>query len=145
MCAEPEERLLAPHEEFTRARQRGIPMLVFVKQGIEVEPLQQGFIDRVEEYTGGRFRASFRTAIDLQPKVAGALAEIAAQQAPLAYTPLPATALWVPVIRTHHATCAYSWISPPRRSRRTTPPTGRTTGGSVGPSGGACPKARCGR
>ena len=40
-------------EEFTRARQRGIPMLVFVKQGIEVEPLQQGFIDRVEEYTGG--------------------------------------------------------------------------------------------
>jgi hypothetical protein len=84
---------LAPtEEEFTRARQRGIPMLVFVKQGIEVEPVQQGFIDRVEEYTGGRFRAGFRTAIDLQPKVAGALAEIAAQQAPLAYTPLPATA-----------------------------------------------------
>src|SRR5919106_5567342 len=41
-------------EEFTRARQRGIPMLVFVKQGVEVEPRQQAFIDRVEEYTGGR-------------------------------------------------------------------------------------------
>jgi hypothetical protein len=28
--------------------------------------------------------------------------------------------LWVPVIRTRQATCAYSWISPPIRSRRTT-------------------------
>ena len=26
--------------------------------------------------------------------------------------------LWVPVIRSPHATCAYSWISPPTRSRR---------------------------
>ena len=57
---------LAPtEEEFTRARHRGIPMLVFVKQGIEVEPRQQEFINRVEEYTGGRFRAGFRTAVDL--------------------------------------------------------------------------------
>ena len=88
---------LAPtEEEFTRARQRGIPMLVFVKQGIEVEPRQQEFIDRVEEYTGGRFRAGFTTAVDLQPKVAGALAELAAQQAPLVYTPLPAIDLTVP-------------------------------------------------
>jgi hypothetical protein len=31
-------------------------------------------------------------AIDLQPKVARALAELAAQQAPLVFTPLPATA-----------------------------------------------------
>jgi hypothetical protein len=84
---------LAPtEEEFTRARQRGIPMLVFVKQGVEVEPRQQAFIDRVEEYTGGRFRASFTSAVDLQPKVAAALTELAARQAPLVYTPLPATA-----------------------------------------------------
>jgi hypothetical protein len=45
----------------------------------------------------------------------------------------------------HHATCAYSWISPLSRSRRTTLPAGWMTGGSAGPSGGACPKARCGR
>jgi len=84
---------LAPtEEEFTRARQRGIPMLVFVKLGVEVEPRQQAFIDRVEEYTGGRFRSGFTTAVDLQPKVAAALAELAAQQAPLVFTPLPATA-----------------------------------------------------
>jgi hypothetical protein len=53
--------------------------------------------------------------------------------------------LWVPDIRSPHATCAYSWISPPSRSRRTTLPAGATTAGSPGPSGGSCPKARCGR
>jgi hypothetical protein len=53
--------------------------------------------------------------------------------------------LWVPVIRSPHATCAYSWISPPSRSRRTTLPTDTTTAASLDPSGGACPKARCGR
>lgn len=79
-------------EEFTRARQRGIPMLVFVKQGVEVEPRQRAFIDRVEEYTGGRFRAGFTSGVDLQPKVARALTELASRQAPLAYTPLSATA-----------------------------------------------------
>ena len=51
----------------------------------------------------------------------------------------------VPDIASHHATCAYSWISPPRRSRRTTLPAGTTTGGSPGPSGGSCPRARWGR
>jgi hypothetical protein len=39
-----------------------------------------------------------------------------------------------------HATCAYSWISLPSRSRRATVPPDRATGGSAGPSGGACPK-----
>src|SRR6266511_757668 len=52
--------------------------------------------------------------------------------------------LWVPVIRAPQAACAYSWISPPSRSRSTTLPAG-TTAGSSGPSGDACPKARCGR
>jgi hypothetical protein len=53
--------------------------------------------------------------------------------------------VWVPGIRSPHATCAYSWISPPSRSRRVTFPAGRSTDGSAGPSGGACPNARCGR
>src|SRR6266496_3191653 len=57
----------------------------------------------------------------------------------------PFTSLWVPVIRSPHATCAYSWNSPPRRSRRTTLLAGTTTADSPGPSGGNCPKARCGR
>jgi hypothetical protein len=53
--------------------------------------------------------------------------------------------VWVPDIRSPHATCAYSWISPPTRSRRTTRPAGTTTADPPGPSGGACPKPRCGR
>jgi len=51
--------------------------------------------------------------------------------------------VWVPVIRSRHATCAYSWTSPPSRSRRTTLPAGTKTIGSPDPSGGTCPKARC--
>jgi uncharacterized membrane protein YbhN (UPF0104 family) len=53
--------------------------------------------------------------------------------------------VWVPGIRSRHATCAYSWISPPSRSRRATLGAGGMTAGSAGPSGGACPNARCGR
>jgi integrase len=53
--------------------------------------------------------------------------------------------LWVPGIRSPHATCAYSWISPPTRSRRTTLPAGTTTADPPGPSSGACPRPRCGR
>jgi hypothetical protein len=49
------------------------------------------------------------------------------------------------IFGSHHATCAYSWISPPRRSRRTILAGGAKTTGTPGPSGGACPKARCGR
>jgi transposase-like protein len=56
-----------------------------------------------------------------------------------------APTLWVPVIRPPHATCAYSWISPPSRSRRTTLPAGTTTADSPSPCGGTCRKARCGR
>jgi hypothetical protein len=58
---------------------------------------------------------------------------------------LTAPDLWVPDIRSPQAACTYSWISPPSRSRRTTLPAGATTAGSPGPSGGSCPKARCGR
>jgi hypothetical protein len=53
--------------------------------------------------------------------------------------------VWVPVIRSPHATCQYSCSSPPSRSRRTTLPAGTTTADLPGPSGAACPKARCGR
>jgi hypothetical protein len=45
--------------------------------------------------------------------------------------------VWVPITRSHHATCAYSWMRPPSRSRRS----GRTVaseGGGVPPSGGRC-------
>jgi hypothetical protein len=53
--------------------------------------------------------------------------------------------LWVPDIRSPQAAWAYSWISPLSQSRRTTLPAGRTAADSTDPSGGAWPKARCGR
>jgi hypothetical protein len=86
-------------EEFTRARQRGIPILVFLKQGVDMEPRQQAFARRVQEYTGGRFRAAYTTVPDLQTKVAQALARLAAEPDALVFTPLPAdtqTTLAVP-------------------------------------------------
>jgi hypothetical protein len=49
------------------------------------------------------------------------------------------------ILGSPHATCAYSWISPPSRSRRTTLPVGAKPAGSPGSSGAACPNARCGR
>jgi hypothetical protein len=49
------------------------------------------------------------------------------------------------IFDSHHATCAYSWISPPRRSRRTILAGDATTTGTPGLNGGACSKARCGR
>jgi len=45
----------------------------------------------------------------------------------------------------YHATCAYSWINPPSRSRRRTLPADARTAGPSGSSGGACPNARWGR
>jgi hypothetical protein len=43
-----------------------------------------------------------------------------------------------------HATCAYSWISPPSRSRRATLPAGGMTSGSAAPSGGPAPRPGAG-
>ena len=43
--------------------------------------------------------------------------------------------LWVPGTRSRHATCTYSWMRPPSRSRRS----GRMTapeGGGIPPAGG---------
>ena len=58
---------------------------------------------------------------------------------------LAAVSLWVPKTRPCHATWAYSWMSPPSRSTRTTrtSPVGAVGGTAV--SGEACPNARCGR
>ena len=43
-----------------------------------------------------------------------------------------------------YATWAYSWIKPPRRSRRRTRIPGTSAGGCVRPAGGSCCSARCG-
>src|SRR5213076_1608256 len=53
-------------EEWNVARRRGIPILVFRKQNVELEPKQREFVQRVEEYTRGRFRKTFNGPVDLQ-------------------------------------------------------------------------------
>ncbi len=53
--------------------------------------------------------------------------------------------LWVPKTRPRHATCAYSWISPPSRSTRTTRMAAAETAGATAARGEACPSERCGR
>lgn len=80
---------LAPtEEEFNVARRRGIPILVFVKEGIRSEDRQVEFIRRVEEYTAGRFRKSFSSAADLQTKLVEAVRLVEQERAPLTWTPL---------------------------------------------------------
>jgi hypothetical protein len=53
--------------------------------------------------------------------------------------------LSVPKTRPRHATRAYSWIRPPRRSSRTTRTSGAGAGSGMAPSGGAWSRERCGR
>ena len=89
---------------------------------------------------GGRRNAHHNLMEPWTPGPRGSYRQKAEQRLPRAIPDV-----WEPDIRSPHATCTYSWVSPPSRSRRTTPPAGRTTSGSAGPSGGGCPKARCGR
>jgi hypothetical protein len=53
--------------------------------------------------------------------------------------------LWVPETVSPQATCAYSWIRPPSRSRRRTRMVEPSVGGRARPSGGFCCSVRCGR
>jgi hypothetical protein len=53
--------------------------------------------------------------------------------------------VWVPETVSPHATCVYSWIRPPSRSRRRTRILVTSAGGCARPAGGFCCSARCGR
>ena len=75
-------------EEWNVARRRGLPILVFRKRDVELESKQQAFVERVEEFTGGRFRKTFEGAIDLQPQVVQAIGELDAYREPLRWTNL---------------------------------------------------------
>lgn len=83
----PETGLSPTHEEFTAALTKGIPRLVFRKDGIEFDAQQTAFSAEIESYGTGVFRASFTDAVDLQAKVAEALRDLPA--GPLKWYPLP--------------------------------------------------------
>ena len=83
-------------EEFTAAKQMGIPVLVFRKEGDAREPAQAEFESRVGNYQQGRFWKNFRDAMDLGVSAIAALKDLALPPDPLTWKRLtdPATILW---------------------------------------------------
>lgn len=84
-------------EEFTVAKRRGIPILAFRKRGVVLEPEQEGFIQRVEDYATGVFRGAFSNATELLPEVAAAIRELERKPASLSFERLAqvANAPWL--------------------------------------------------
>ncbi len=82
-------------EEFTVAKRRGIPILVFRKSGVEPDDRQTDFIARVGEYQRGRLWKQFDGPLDLGVLVLAALAE-ASTTTPLSWEPVaqPPTIRW---------------------------------------------------
>lgn len=85
-------------EEFTLARNRGIPILVFNKIADEpTEPRQQQFKDKVGHYVNGRFWRTFNDPLSLNQAVGEALKELPAPGGLLVLQPLarPLPVTWL--------------------------------------------------
>jgi hypothetical protein len=72
----PDTGLSPTQEEWNVARTRGIPVYAFVKRGADMDADQRSFVDEVERFATGRFRASFDSAADLLTTVAGKVREL---------------------------------------------------------------------
>ena len=55
----------ATQEEYHEACRRHIPILVFIEEGSN-EPMQQRFVEEIEDYVDGYFRKTFQTPDELQ-------------------------------------------------------------------------------
>jgi hypothetical protein len=75
-------------EEFTVAKNRGLPILVFRKVGDTTDDRQQDFIKRVGDYQQGRFWKEFRDNGDLAIAVLDSLREVAQRETPLRWEPV---------------------------------------------------------
>jgi hypothetical protein len=69
----PDTGLSPTEEEFNTARTSGVPVLVFRKGGIDPEPAQARFSERVGSYTDGRFWSEFSALSDLVPAAISAV------------------------------------------------------------------------
>lgn len=78
-------------EEYNAALEAGIQILVFVKNGVEFEPRQEEFMERVGRYQDGRFWKTFNEALDLGVEVASALRALPEKHVPLAWQVLAST------------------------------------------------------
>lgn len=90
----PETGLSPTHEEYVAALTRGIPRLVFRKDGVDFDDQQTAFLAEIENYGTGVFRLTFTNAIDLQAKVAQTLRNV--PDRPLMWHPLlgPLSIAW---------------------------------------------------
>lgn len=64
-------------EEYECARERGMPVLVFLEKG-DREAEQNAFVDSLSGYEGGNHHATFKTPEELKDKVVQALTELIA-------------------------------------------------------------------
>lgn len=67
--------LSATHEEYREARER-CDVLVFVQQGIELEPGQKAFVREAQDWSAGQYTEPFRTAEELRDLVTRRLHEL---------------------------------------------------------------------
>jgi hypothetical protein len=77
------------HDEYMRARIRGIPKLVFLKEGPTAEPEQAKLIEQIRDYASGSFYDSFSGVADLLEKVAQAIRGLESGPTALTWEPLP--------------------------------------------------------
>lgn len=75
----------ATHDEVVRAQTRGIHRLVFVKDGVDMEPKQLELKAQLGDYGSGLFWTTFTGVADLQTKVADALRQLSAKPAALTF------------------------------------------------------------
>jgi hypothetical protein len=67
--------LSATHEEYREARDRE-PVLVFVEANVDAEPRQEAFLDEVQAWATGHFRAGYTTSDGLSRAVIRALHDL---------------------------------------------------------------------
>ena len=115
-------------EEFTVARRRGIPILVFRKKGTVPDEWQREFITRIGDYRHGLFWKEFTDNGELAVAVLEALRDVAADAAPLQWQPVTgepvvrwrasrpmltdSSAIYVPVLEAHLAVAASKPLLP---------------------------------
>lgn len=109
----PDTGLSPTAEEFRRARQRGIPILVFNKLvDEEDEPAQADFKREVGHYVNGRLWRSFTDPASCNQAVGEALKALDAERGPIPRTTPqePVTVPWLSEVELSAATIPASWF-----------------------------------
>lgn len=67
---------LVVEEEYEEALRVELPVLFFVQAGVEREPRQQAFVERVSAYVEGRHRITFETVTELEAETERAVRQL---------------------------------------------------------------------